>query len=181
MVDNFLRQRRQPFLRQRSIKYTDDLQSQNVFPPFSSDSWDQYRKHELEEVVREIYQAEPRIFSDLNIHQKKTMINLFLLVMESSQRESLLDVVDHIVNLNSKDREELSKLLISTRMANIVSTVKLVNDRVVAVEELKKMVFNKNFDANERDHLQTHIENHYWLFVNNIIWSLKQSQTLKKR
>lgn len=33
----------------------------------------------------------------------------------------------------------------------------------MAVNELKEMVFNPDFGANERDHLQTYIERHYWL------------------
>lgn len=69
-LDEFLRQKRSPFLRRRAVKYIGELEKENVFPEFALDTWEQYRSNELKEVVRGLYQADPRIFSDLNFQQK---------------------------------------------------------------------------------------------------------------
>lgn len=92
------------------------------------------------------------------------MVRLFYLAINSSERDSLLDVLSQVVNLEKKDREELSVILKSAQLANIIATMSMINDRFKAVDELKQLAWNKSFEANERDHLQTHIEQHYWLF-----------------
>jgi hypothetical protein len=160
----FLRRKRTPFLRRRAVKYLEELEEDGAFPKFGDDVWNIHRKRELSGVVREVYEVEPRIFSGLNIQQKKTLLQLFSLVMESSEREELLEVLGQIVELSTRERSELAKILRTTKLANVVATIKLIEDRITAVNELRKMVFLPSFSANERDHLQTHIEHHYWLF-----------------
>jgi len=163
-LDEYLRKRRRPFLRKRASKFVKDLEKEGAFPEFSPDLWDQHRKTELREVIQEIYETDPRVFSGLNSQQKQAFVQLFSLAMDSSERDSLLEIISQVVSLESKERKELAKILRTTRLSNVVATIKLVSDRFVAVDELKKMVYNPSFGANERDHLQTHIERHYWLF-----------------
>lgn len=163
-LEEYLHRKRKPFLRKQATKYVQELQEHGAFPEFSNDPWDQYRKQELEEVVREVYEADPRIFSNLNLQQRQTMVRLFHLTMNSSERDNLLDVVAHVVNLESKERADLASILHTTQLSNIVTAMKMIEDRYIAVDELKKLVFNPEFDANERENLQTHIERHYWLF-----------------
>lgn len=163
-LHEFLRSKRTPFLRKRAATFITELEEEKAFPEFGVELWDRQRKKELSGVVRELYEVEPRIFSNLNIQQKQTLLQLFSLVMDSSEREQLLDVISHVVTLDQKQRTELARILKNTRLSNVISTIKLIEDRFVAVDQLKQMVFVPEFGANERDHLQTHIERHYWLF-----------------
>lgn len=163
-LESFLRSKRTPFLRKRALQYVKDLENEGSFPPFSDDPWEQHRKRELKNIVLELYEADPRIFRGLNGKQKQTILRLFSLIMDSSEREQLLRIIEQVINLDSKDRANLAKILESSQLSNLIATIKLIEDRFRAVDELKKMVFNSMFGANERDHLQTHIESHYWLF-----------------
>ena len=101
-LDDYLRKRRKPVVRQNAVKLVETLKKEGAFPVFSSNTWDQHRERDLEAVIKDIYEAEPRIFNSLNIQQKKTMVHLFSLVMDSSQRETLLDVLEKIVSLEKK-------------------------------------------------------------------------------
>lgn len=163
-LSEYLKRKRSPFLRKRAVKYVEELEAEDVFPKFGYNVWDQHRKRELSEVVREVYEADPRIFSGLNVQQKQTLLQLFSLVMDSSERDNLLNVLTQVVNLDTKERDELAKILQSTQLSNVITTIKMIEDRYTAVSELRKMVLDHTFGANERDHLQTHIERHYWLF-----------------
>jgi hypothetical protein len=160
----YLLRKRSPFLRRRAVKFIEELESEGVFPDFSIDLWDQHRKRELEDVVRELYEADPRIFNGLNSQQKQTLVRLLSLIMDSSERDHLLDVMEQVVSLNKEERMDLARILQSSQLSNVIATIKMVEDRFTAVDELKKMVYLPEFNANERDHLQTHIERHYWLF-----------------
>jgi hypothetical protein len=163
-LEEYLHGKRKPFLRKRAIKFVKELEGGGAFPSFSPDPWDQHRRQELIEVVREVYEADPRIFNGLNAQQKQTIVQLFHLTMNSSERDSLLDVLTQVVYLESKERADLAAILRTTRLSHVVSTIKMISDRFVALDELKKLVFCPEFGANERDHLQTHIERHYWIF-----------------
>lgn len=160
----FLLRKRSPFLRKRAVRFIEELESEGVFPDFGPDLWEQHRKRELAEVVRELYEADPRIFNGLNGQQKQTLVRLLSLIMDSSERDHLLDVMEQVVNLNKEERTDLAKILQSSQLSNVIATIRMVEDRFTAVNELKKLVHAAEFQANERDHLQTHIERHYWLF-----------------
>ena len=73
--------------------------------------WDIIRHNELEKIIRELYQIEPRIFSNLNKEQKKTFVHLINLVMEQGERDELLEVLRHIVDLTPDDIRDLAQVL----------------------------------------------------------------------
>lgn len=163
-LDLYLRQKRRPFLKKKSKLFVSSLEKDKAFPPFTADPWDQLRKSQLQDVMREIYEVEPRIFNGLSKQQTQTMVQLFSLAMDSSERNNLLEVIAQVVSLDAKDRSDLAEILKTTHLSHVISTIKLIEDRLKAIDELKEMVFCEEFGANEKDHLQTHIERHYWIF-----------------
>ena len=163
-LDDYLRNKRKPFLHRQANLFTNKLEEECVLPDFGDNIWDQHRKSELVEVVRDVYEADPRLFNGLNNQQKQTMVGLFNLIMDSSERDKLLDVLAQVVSLETRERAELARVLQTTHLSNITAAIRMIEDRFIVVEELKKMVFDPSFYANERDNLQVYIERHYWLF-----------------
>lgn len=163
-LNAYLRTKRRPFLRQQAVKWVSTLEQEKALPTFSSDPWDQMKKAELQEIMREVYEVEPRIFNGLTKTQTQTMVQLFSLAMNSSERDSLLGILEEVVNLDAKERDNLAAILKSAQLSNVIATIKLISDRFTAMDELRSMVFDRDFGANERDHLQTHIERHFWIF-----------------
>ncbi len=164
VVDQFLRSKRKPFLRYFSEQVISDFEEDNAFPVFGNNVWDIHRKQELENLVRELAQVEPRIFSRLNVEQKRTFAHLLNLIIDSGEQGRLFDILNEIISLDPDERQELAMLLKSSRLSSIVKTIKLIEDRYRAVNRIRDLVFKKSLGANERDHLQKAIEKHYWLF-----------------
>lgn len=163
-LDDFLKGKRRPFLRQQAVALVDKYEKEEVFPQFSDNEWDKARKQGLEDFVKELYEVEPAVFMKLNKEQKRVFLELLNLVMDSGERESLFKILDAVVELDSNDRKEFAKILETTRLKQVISTIKLISDRLLTLENLKKLVFNHELKANERDHLQKFIEKHYWIF-----------------
>lgn len=164
-VDKILRKKRKPFLKAYTDKLISELENDNAFPQYNlSNPWDSTRKNELENIIRGLYQIEPKIFSNLNIEQKKTLLGLLDLVMDSDEKDRLFVILQQIVDLEVVDRSELADLLKTSRLSRIISTIKLIQDRYQAINDLKEILFNKTLNANERDHLQKMVEKHYWIF-----------------
>jgi hypothetical protein len=100
----------------------------------------------------------------LNKEQKRIFLELLNLVMDSSESESLLKIIGAVVELDSADRKEFAKILEETKLKYVITTINLIKNRLLILENLKKLVFDDDLKANERDHLQKYIEKHYWIF-----------------
>ena len=162
-IDLYLRKKRKPFLKKASDELVELFESKGIFPVFSNDTWQHYRKVELKEVLKEIYQAEPKIFSDLSLEQKKIFVHFLNLIIDSGERDRLFNVLGEIISLDSTDLDQLAKSLKVAKLSNMIKTIKLIEDRFTAIENLKRLVFDKKRETYE-SHIQKFIENHYWIF-----------------
>lgn len=164
-VNNLLRKKRKPFLKKYTDKLIDELETSKAFPNYDEKNlFEKFKRDELENTIREIYKIQPKIFVGLNIEQKKTLVRFLDLIMQSGESHNLIKILNEIIELDAEEREELAGLLDTTKMTNIIRTIKLIKDRYKAMEELKELVFNKELQANEVNHLQKFIEKHYWIF-----------------
>ena len=162
-IDLYLRKKRKPFLKKASDELVESFESKGIFPVFSNDTWQYYRKNELKDVLKEIYQAEPKLFGNLNLEQKKIFVHFLNLIMDSGERDRLFEVLGEVISLDPSDLDQLAKSLKVAKLSNMIKTIKLIEDRFATIEELKRLVFNKKLKANE-SHIQKFIENHYWIF-----------------
>ncbi len=162
-VDCLLKDKRKPFLRKASDKIIDNFEKTGVFPNFKKNPWEQYRKDELENFIKDLYQVEPKIFSELKIEQKKVFVHFLNLIIDSGERDKLIEVLSEIITLSHSEIEHLAESLKTSKLSNIIKTVRLIEDRYKAIDQLKNLVFNPNLKANERDHIQKFVENHYWI------------------
>lgn len=163
-LNGYLKKKRRPFLKVQAEKLIEKYESDGVFPNFGENEWDKTRKEGLESLVKEIYEVEPAVFMKLNKEQKRIFLELLNLVMDSSESEDLFKIIEAVVELEAEDRKEFAKLLENTRLKQIIATIKHIQDRLFILENLKKIVFNHELKANERNHLQKFIERHYWIF-----------------
>ena len=164
-IDSFLRRKRKAFIEVHAAEIVEKMEIEKAFPNFNCNNiFDTYKKTQIEGVVKSIYTVKPNMFTGLNIDQKKTLIRLLDLTMQTNEVDSLITILEEIINMDSEEREDLSQMLQYTKMSNITKTMKLIKDRYKAVEELKNLVFNKELHADEVHHLQLFIEKHYWLF-----------------
>ncbi len=163
-LNNFLKKERRPFLRKQANKLLGNYHKDGVFPSFGDTIWEVKRKEELEELIVSLYEVEPRVFIKLNKEQQQIFLKLLNLIMDSNERENLFKIIGEVVDLEQTDRAEFAKLLRTSRLKYIISTIKLIQDRILVIEDLKKLVFKHDLKAGEIKHLQKFIENHYWIF-----------------
>lgn len=163
-LNEYLKNKRRPFLKVQAEKLIAKYEDEKVFPAFGDNEWDIARKKGFENLVKEIYEVEPAVFMKLNKEQKRIFLELLNLIMDSSESESLFKIIGAVVELDSVDRREFAKILEETKLKYVITTINLIKNRLLILENLKKLVFNDDLKANERDHLQKYIEKHYWIF-----------------
>jgi hypothetical protein len=165
-VNKLLIDKRKPFLKEHVSKVIDSLDIISAFPNYNANNLIyMYKKDQIEDLITSLYIAQPKIFSNsMNKEQKKTFIRLLDLIMESGDVDSLFQILQEILDMDTFEREELAGMLKYTHMSNITKTIKLIKDRYQAVNDLRDLVFKEELDADEVHHVQKFIEQHYWLF-----------------
>ena len=160
----YLKLKRKPFLRESANKLIDSYVQEGILPKKGKNDFEQIQVKDLENVLKELYTTQPKIFSHLTNEQKKTVVGLLNLVINSEERERVIEVVEQFVNLESSEREDLRKILRVTSLTKIIKTINLIKGRFEILKLLNKVLFEHEFDANEVNHLQKIVESHTWLF-----------------
>ena len=164
-VDKHLRNMRNPYIKQYTKKYIADLKSKGAYPKLQQDNFlDRIREESLDEMISVIYAAEPKIFSNLNVTQQKTLVRLFDMSMQSGEIDNLYAVLESVIDMSSEDRSDLAELLKYTSMSNITKTIAIIKDRLEAIQRLKLLVLDEEKYATEIRHVQPFVEKNYWLF-----------------
>ena len=140
------------------------INERKTFPIFKNDRYDQLRKMDLIKVTKELYCLDSRIFYKLKPVQEKSLLGFLNLLLDSEEREKVLDIVEQIVELTPEQRSSFANVLKKTKLENIIEAIKLIEVRYSKIEILKKIVYDLGKFANERDNIQKIVENSYWLF-----------------
>lgn len=152
------------FLSAQATKAVQDTMDRESFPTFSDDIPGQLQKKDLMTVTQELYKLDARIFYKLKPIQEKSLLGFINLLLQSEERENMLDIIESIVSLTPEQRKGFSDILKRTQLGNIIDTIQFIEDRYKVVEALKQVVFDYTDYANERYHVQKIVEQHYWLF-----------------
>lgn len=163
-INAYLRKKRKPFIVDYAKSLVEEYETKGVFPEYNlNNRWEVMKSEDLKETVKQLYQVDPRIFSNLNPTQKKTFVSFISLIVDGGEVDDLFKVLDGVVELSSSDREIFARQLKTTKMSSIVKTIELISDRYKSVEEFKKIVFDPKMYAGEVPHLQKMMERNYWL------------------
>lgn len=163
-VESFLRRKRKPFLRDYAKKIIKSFEDEGIIVRKGKDDFQLIQIDDLEEVLEEIYTTQPKFLADLKKEQRHILVGLFNLVLNSNEREGVIELVDQIVKLDSDERNEFRELLKVTNLSRIIKTINLLKNRFIITGILEELLFNKTLGANEVDHLQKVVEDHTWIF-----------------
>lgn len=140
------------------------IEERKTFPEFPNDTYGKMQKQDLEKVTKEIYKIEPKIFYRLKPVQEKSLLGFLSLLLNSRERENILTIVEQIVELTPEQRQDFSDMLRKTKLENVIDTIKFIQDRYKVIELLRTIVYDLTKYANERDHIQKIVQQHFWLF-----------------
>ncbi|SRX73378.1 ATP-binding protein [Aequorivita antarctica] len=162
-LNEYLKNKRKPYLRAYAERLVMDYELDGIIPTYNN-SWEQIRSKELKDTIIGLYEVQPKIFSNLNLEQKKIFVQFIDLLLDSNERDNIFKIIESVTQLEPEEREDLSKILHKTSLNRVINTIKLIEDRYKTYYQLKELVFNEELGAKEIPHLQDLIENHYWLF-----------------
>ncbi|EBC4454744.1 hypothetical protein C2O99_14375 [Salmonella enterica] len=141
--------------------------AEGIFPEYSSDNvmYNEFRRAQLIETVKVIYEAEPALFSkNLNKKQKKILIKLLDRIVETNNLANLFDIFEGIIELSDAEVDKLAGVIRRSSLSNITKTISFINDRLDVLDYFRKLLEDSNKDTYEVKHIQKVIEENLWLF-----------------
>lgn len=163
-VDAFLRAARKEFLRRSKDVLISKFLENGVFPAYDERSpWEELRHKQLADTVGELYNIQPNVFGKGSLEQKKIFVRLIDQLLDSAEAEKIYQIIDQVLDLDSEEKSELIEVLRSSKLNSIVSTIKLIQDRYRAIEQIKLLNWEKGLRAKEVPHIQEFMERHFWI------------------
>jgi len=110
-VNELLRAKRKVFLKGYSAKLLERYEKDGILPQSPEDNIDPKRRKDLVDTLKTFYEIQPKLFSNLSIDQKKTMVALLDTVLSSNQRQHVVAILAEVADLEEEERAELSAIL----------------------------------------------------------------------
>lgn len=162
---SLLKEREKRFVKENAAnKLLSDYDRNGILPAFRDNKYDQERKQDLLNVIKEIYCIQPKIFKGLKKEQSQTCVGFLNLLLDTDERENILSILGSIVAISTEERVQLAQTLRTTSLSRILRTIKMIRNRCDVVAQLRNLVFDLKKFSTEREHIQLAIEDNYWLF-----------------
>ncbi|MNR09307.1 hypothetical protein D3C85_1255030 [compost metagenome] len=110
-LTEYLKSKRKPFLKEYANRLIDAYEQEDIFPVYANEREKQQRKPELINLIKAIYEAEPKLFGSLNTGQKRTLVRLMDLLLVSNQRDQIFELFNGMIELEAEEKEELLDLV----------------------------------------------------------------------
>lgn len=104
-VNELLRAKRKPFLKEHSYQLIEKYKDDKILPTGKKE------KKELSILLRTLYEIQPKLFNNLSMDQKKTIVALLDAVLISNQRSLIPAMLEKILALEEEEKAELSAVL----------------------------------------------------------------------
>jgi hypothetical protein len=101
---NILRIKRRPFLKGFAEQLLLEYEQKNILPADA--------KENLKQTIKILYEMQPKIFTSLNLEQKKILVGLLGILLESNRNETVAGLLGGIIELTTDEQNELTQLFL---------------------------------------------------------------------
>lgn len=159
------------FLEEKQKKYVAEVAGKKLLAKYQSkgiirqpqNDYDKILVEDLKKTISAMYEVQPKIFTNLQDDQAKTLVGVVELLLQTDKREDLISIMESVVNLSDDERHNLASVLKTTDLARITDTIRLIQNRIRTISALKVAVKPEN-GMNEVDDLQKLVEQSFWIF-----------------
>lgn len=159
------------FLEEKQKKYVAEVASKKLLEKYQSkgiirqpqNDYDKILVEDLKKTISAMYEVQPKIFTNLQDDQAKTLVGVVELLLQTDKREDLISIMESVVKLSDDERHNLASVLKTTDLARITDTIRLIQNRIRTIW-LSKVAVKPENGMNEVDDLQKLVEQSFWIF-----------------
>lgn len=140
------------FLEEKQKKYVVEVASKKLLAKYQSkgiirqpqNDYDKILVEDLKKTISAMYEVQPKIFTNLQDDQAKTLVGVVELLLQTDKREDLISIMESVVKLSDDERHNLASVLKTTDLARITDTIRLIQNRIRTISALKVAVKPEN-------------------------------------
>lgn len=154
------------FLRKLADKRIEGYVESGEFPEYLGvdPEYAKWKRDNIKGIIKTIFISDPSFVTSLKKKQRKVLIRLLDKFSVSSENESLLDILESVLDLDQVSLDRLAGHLKHTKLENIISSIEALQKRQIAACRLRELLLNHHKDVGETPDLQRIIESNTWLF-----------------
>ena len=114
-LTEYLRSKRKPFLKEYADRLIENYEQEQIFPENYHEPANRKQKTELVALIKALYELEPKLFSALSIDQKKMLVRLLGMLLNTQAQEAIFQMLNDIVVFSPEEQAELTEILSSAR------------------------------------------------------------------
>ena len=164
-IMKYLKEKRKPYVKKLSLKIVKEYEDDGIIfkPDKKTSPMEEFKYDSIKEVVAELYQAEPKIFSNFNEEQKKTFVGLLAAIIQSGTiKDDILKILDKIIKIDDKSRGELAEMLDRVSLKGLLKIAKLIEYRYKKYDEFQQVILEKETKSYEKE-VQNLVEENLWI------------------
>ncbi|MEH3112456.1 ATP-binding protein [Pedobacter terrae] len=110
-LTEYLKSKRKPFLKEYASNLIQSYEQDGVFPVYADERARDLSKPALVNLLKGLYEIEPKLFGSLNIDQKKTIVRLIDLLMRANLHDEIFEMFNGLIDLEAEEQHELQQLI----------------------------------------------------------------------
>lgn len=165
-LTDFLKENYSEFLIQQASEQVEKYEVQGDFPEHNElDSSEKaWRLEHVKDIVKNIIIRDPTLLIKSNKKQRRLIIRLLDKLAVSNENSAIFDVLESILNLDTNEMDKFAKQITQSKLENIIQTIEVLQNRELAVNQIREIMNIHYKDVLETPDLQKVIENNTWLF-----------------
>lgn len=109
-LNEYLKNKRKPFLKEHAAKLVLSYEEEGIFSGTVPEGMAKESSPDIRTMVKALYEIEPKLFSGLNIFQKKAIVGFLEILIQSDDREKAVSMINQLVGMEEEDKLVLTAL-----------------------------------------------------------------------
>lgn len=110
-LTEYLKSKRKPFLKEYANNLIQSYEEDGIFPVYADEREKELRKPALVNLIKGLYEIEPKLFGSLNTDQKKTIVRLINLLLRANLHDEIFEMFHTMIELEAEEQDELLQLI----------------------------------------------------------------------
>jgi len=165
-INAFAKRMYAEFLIKQADKHVSQFEADGDFPDYTKldPQESKWRLSHVKDIVKAVLVREPSLLVGNNKKQRRLIIRLLDRLSVSNENSGIFEILESILNLDAAAMKQLASQLKKTKLDNIINTIEVLQNRELAVAQIKEIMNVHYADVRETPDLQGVIEKNTWLF-----------------
>lgn len=165
-INAFAKRMYAEFLIKQADKHVSQFEADGDFPDYTNldPQESKWRLSHVKDIVKAVLVREPSLLVGNNKKQRRLIIRLLDRLSVSNENSGIFEILESILNLDAAAMKQLASQLKKTKLDNIINTIEVLQNRELAIAQIKEIMNIHYADVRETPDLQQVIENNTWLF-----------------